>query len=70
MLLRAALLALSVSLLSAPAWGDVPVPRLKPPMANHSAILNDADFSLLRRGLRAADAGEHGFALVPGGVHG
>lgn len=61
MLLRAALLALSVSLLSAPAWGDVPVPRLKPPMANHSAILNDADFSLLRRGLRAADAGDWTF---------
>lgn len=61
MLLRTALLALSVSMLSAPALGDVPVPRVKPPMANHSAILNDADFDLLRRGLRAADAGDWTF---------
>ena len=61
MLLRAALLALSVATLSSPALGDVPVPRLKPPMANHSAILNDADFDLLRRGLRAADAGDWTF---------
>ncbi|WP_439633746.1 lytic transglycosylase domain-containing protein [Glycocaulis sp.] len=61
MLLRAALLALSVSALSAPAFGDVPVPRLKPPMANHSAILNDADFDLLRRALRAADSGDWTF---------
>lgn len=61
MFLRAALLALSVSMLSAPAFGDVPVPRLKPPMANHSAILNDTDFDRLRRGLRAADAGDWTF---------
>jgi len=61
MLLRVALLALSVLTLSAPALGDVPVPRLKPPVPNHSAILSDNDFDYLRRALRAADAGDWSF---------
>lgn len=61
MLLRAAVIALSTLVLAAQAQASTPVPRLKPPMPNHSAILNDADFDLLRRGLRAADAGDWSF---------
>lgn len=61
MLLRAAVIALSTLMLAAHAHASVPVPRVKPPMPNHSAILNDADFALLRRGLRAADAGDWTF---------
>lgn len=61
MLLRVALLALSVLTLSAPALGDVPVPRLKPPVPNHSEILSDSDFDYLRRALRAADVGDWTF---------
>ncbi len=45
--------------LSAPAAAQ-PAPRLKPPVENHSNILNDADFAAFRRGMRAADKSEWG----------
>lgn len=38
------------------ALADIPVPRLKPDVPNHSEILNDADFAAFRRGMRAADS--------------
>lgn len=48
--------AVMISLgLTVPALAQSPVPRLKPDVPNHSQLLSDADFSLFRRAMAAAD---------------
>ncbi len=42
----------------ADAQSGTPAPRLKPAVPNHSAYLDDHDFTLFRSGLRAASDGE------------
>lgn len=53
-ILLLSLLACGLSTASA----QTPVPRLKPEVPNHSSLLSDSDFRLLRRGLMAADDDE------------
>lgn len=43
---------------SAAAQNSGPAPRLKPSVPNHSAYLDDHDFTMFRAGLRAASDGE------------
>ena len=52
---RAALLMLALALPVSAADAQTPSPRLKPPVPNHSLLLDDADFTAFRHGMRDAD---------------
>ncbi|WP_306015668.1 lytic transglycosylase domain-containing protein [Oceanicaulis sp. MMSF_3324] len=52
---RAALLLLALALPLSAADAQTPSPRLKPAVPNHSLVLNDADFTAFRHGMRDAD---------------
>ena len=60
MISRLPLLAslIAAATLAAPSLAQAPVPRLKPPVENHSEILGDADFANFRRGMAAAEEDE------------
>jgi soluble lytic murein transglycosylase len=52
------LTAAIATLFGTAALAQAPSPRLKPPVPNHSEILNDSDFYAFRRAMRAADDDE------------
>ncbi|PWE17951.1 transglycosylase [Marinicauda salina] len=58
MLHRAAALLAAFAALTSAALAQAPTPRIKPPVPNHSEILDDADFRVFRHGMRAAEDGE------------
>ena len=57
---RAALLLLALALPLSAADAQTPSPRLKPAVPNHSLVLNDADFTAFRHGMRDADDDDWG----------
>lgn len=57
---RAALLLLALALPISAGEAQTPSPRLKPAVPNHSSLLNDADFTAFRHGMRDADEDDWG----------
>ncbi len=57
---RAALLLLALALPLSAADAQTPSPRLKPAVPNHSLVLDDADFTAFRHGMRDADDDDWG----------
>ena len=55
MLMARAVLILALLALFNPAHAQIPTPRLKPEIPNHTQFLSDEDFLALREGLIAAD---------------
>ncbi|MCC5997207.1 MAG: lytic transglycosylase domain-containing protein [Oceanicaulis sp.] len=61
MIMRFATVLTAFTLVVAAAEARQPAPRLAPPVPNHVESLSDADFSLLRRAMRAANDDDWGF---------